>query len=170
MRRFIDLTGVKPRGFRAFFYLHNSMTFKALSALNFGYDSSKTIFKPTHYSLTRVRVARKVKPFRIHGVREIPVTGDQTYDLSNHNYHHSLRWAWKDFEWARSQRTLFVLNNHPNSSDVKVLFRFLKTFTKEVRAKTDFLRLSDIGRLYQWLLNPRGICMNDAMRKEDVCK
>lgn len=149
MKGVVTLTGVRPKGFRAPFYLHNRLTLRALSDLHFLYDSSKTIFKPTHWRHPRVRVMLEVRPFRVENVLEIPVTGDYTYQLNNSNLFDSLRGALRDFEWARSHDAVFVLNNHPGRVDVQGLYSFLSAFVSKIVHKTDFIRLADVCRLHR---------------------
>lgn len=144
MKKFVRLTGVKPRGFRSPFYLHNAMTLKVLSELNFSYDSSKTIFKPAYCSRVRVKMMRSVIPSKIEDILEIPVTGDYTYNLKNFNFYDSLKQALRDFDWIKSRNGVFVLNNHPNHVDLKVLFAFLRVLISRISHKTDFMRLKDL--------------------------
>jgi predicted deacetylase len=149
VKEFTRLTGLTPNGFRAPFYLHNAITLAALSNLGFKYDSSKTIFKPAHCSRARLRVMSILRPFRLQGVLEVPVTGDYTYKLNDMGFSSSLDQALRDFESVRSQDGVFVLNNHPNRIDLKVLFTFLRTFVAKVSCKSDFVRLKDVERFYQ---------------------
>ena len=145
--RLLDLFEVRPEGFRAPYYLHNSNTLKALSNLGFKYDSSATIFKPTHSMHLRIRWLRDCKPFVSEGVVEIPVSGDYTYSLEYSDFPDFLRIAMRDFEWVKSRQGIFVLNNHPQHlSDAG--YRFLRTLVKKLSAKTDFLRLCDVAEMY----------------------
>ena len=146
MKNLINLTGVRPLGFRAPFYLHNNVTLRALSSLGFWYDSSATIFKPTHGTRLRVRWLRDCKPFVTEGVTEIPVTGDYTYSLKNRGFSDFLRRAIRDFEWIRSRRGIFVLNNHPQYL-CDTGYRFLRTLVKKLSKRTDFVKLIDIPQI-----------------------
>ena len=143
----MNLTGVRPLGFRAPFYLHNNVTLKALSSLGFYYDSSATIFKPTHSMHLRIRWLRDCKPFVSEGVVEIPVSGDYTYSLKSSDFSDFLRAAMRDFEWVKSRQGVFVLNNHPQQlSDTG--YRFLRTLFKKLSKRTDFLRLCDVAETH----------------------
>lgn len=95
-----NILGVKPLGFRAPYYLHNKVTLKALSSLGFNYDSSITIFKPTHSPRLRMKWLHDCKPCVKEGVVEIPVSGDYTYNLKNNNFYEYFRIAIRDFEWV----------------------------------------------------------------------
>lgn len=139
-----DSIGLYPDGFRAPWYLHNKHTIDALSELNFLYDSSKSIFKPAHLSRIRIRSMNKIKPFKIKNIVEIPVTGDYTYFLTKENFITYLNKAISDFELVKSKDGIFVLNNHPNYSDIKYLFYFLKIFTKKISSRTKFLTIKKV--------------------------
>lgn len=140
----MNLTGVRPLGFRAPFYLHNNLTFKALSSLGFCYDSSATIHKPTHSMHLRIRWLRDCKPFVSDGIIEIPVSGDYTFTLNDSDFFDYLKIAMRDFEQVRSSQGVFVLNNHPQYlSDTA--YRFLRTLVKKFSKRTDFLRLCDVA-------------------------
>lgn len=147
MRKLIDLTGVRPLGFRAPFYLHNNATLRALSSLGFRYDSSATIFKPAHGMRLRMRWLSDCKPFVTEGVVEIPVSGDYTYSLKNSDFYDFLRRAIRDFEWIESRGGVFVLNNHPQRLS-ETGYRFLKTFVKKLSKRMDFLRLYDVAEMF----------------------
>lgn len=142
-----NLTSVRPFGFRAPFYLHNGATLKALSNLGFRYDSSATLFKPTHGLHLRMRWLRDCKPFMREGVLEVPVSGDYTYSLKGSNFLELLRIAMRDFEYVKSRHGVFVLNNHPQRL-TDVSYRFLRTFFKKLSGKTDFLKLCDVAEMY----------------------
>jgi len=143
----MNLIGVMPLGFRAPFYLHNNITLKALSSFGFYYDSSATIFKPTHSLHLRIRWLRDCKPFVRERVVEIPVSGDYTYSLKDSNFSDFLGIAIRDFEWVKSRQGVFVLNNHVQYlSDVG--YRLLRTLVKKLSGRTDFLRLCDISEMY----------------------
>jgi peptidoglycan/xylan/chitin deacetylase (PgdA/CDA1 family) len=141
---FTRLTGVRPSGFRAPFYLYNKETLRALSNLNFKYDSSETVFKPAHGDHLRVRWLHDCKPHSLYGLLEIPVTGDYTYDLNNINFCKSLKRAVRDFEWIMSRHGVFVVNIHPNVSEMNLLGKFLQILCKELDGRTEFIRLVDI--------------------------
>jgi predicted deacetylase len=142
--RLLELTGVKPCGFRAPGYLHNAMTISALSNLDFRYDSSKTVFKPTHLSPTRIRVLRNLKPTWDKGVLEIPITGDYSLHKSSENLQRSLSQAIEDFKLVESRKGTFVVNNHLNYVDANFLFLFLNKLVEKIGNKTEFVRLCDI--------------------------
>jgi predicted deacetylase len=142
-RSFEELTGFSPRGFRAPYYLHNALTIKVLSYLNFKYDSSKTVFKPTALAPVRIRIARHLKPLK-QNIMEIPVTGDYTLNCNMANLQMHLNKALADFELVKSKGGVFVLNNHPNHVDSVVLSQFLTVFVEKTKDKTNFFRLCDI--------------------------
>lgn len=139
------LTGVRPSGFRAPFYLYNNETLKALSSLGFKYDSSKTLFKPAHANHLRIRWLLDCKPHKLHGLNEIPVTGDYTYGMNKIDFSNSMKRAVRDFEWVTSRGGVFVVNIHPNMLDINLLGKFLHTLYKELDGKTEFSRLVDIN-------------------------
>ena len=147
LQKMMHLTGVRPLGFRAPFYLHNNVTLRALASLGFRYDSSATIFKPAHGMRLRIRWLRDVKPFVTEGVLEIPVSGDYTYSLAKGNFHDFLRKAIRDFQWTISRGGVFVLNNHPQRLN-KTGYRFVRILIKKLSEKTNFLRLCDIAEMY----------------------
>ena len=147
IKNLIDLTGVRPLGFRAPFYLHNSITLRALSSLHFFYDSSATVFKPAHSMRLRVRWLRDCGPFVTQGIIEIPVTGDYTYGLSRYLFFDFFRKAIRDFEWIKSRHGVFVLNNHPQRLN-NTGYRFLRILIKKLSRRTDFLRLCDVAEMY----------------------
>lgn len=150
-----DLAEVRPLGFRAPFYLHNNATFKALSKLGFVYDSSKTIFKPTHGLRFRMRWQLNIRPFTKENILEIPVTGDYTYNLNNGDFTNAINTALHDCEWIRSKGGVFVLNNHPQRFD-ECRYRFLKNIVKKLSKKTKFVRLIDVTRKWGMKPNFRG--------------
>jgi predicted deacetylase len=141
----IQLTGMSPLGFRAPFYLYNNATLKALSSLNFKYDSSKTVFKPTHGARLRVRWTRNCNPHRVHGIIEIPLTGDYTFNLKNSNFSDSVKRALRDFEWTKSRNGVFVMTIHPNRLNRALLRLFLQALVDKLHGKTDFVRLVDVN-------------------------
>jgi peptidoglycan/xylan/chitin deacetylase (PgdA/CDA1 family) len=142
---FTRLTGVRPLGFRAPFYLHNDLTMKVLSNLDFKYDSSKTVFKPAHGRRFRVRWSRCCKPYKIQGIIEIPVTGDYTYNLKEENFYDSLKGALRDFEWAKYHDCAFVMNIHTYRLEKSLLRSFLQKLVSKLFEKTDFVRLVDVN-------------------------
>jgi peptidoglycan/xylan/chitin deacetylase (PgdA/CDA1 family) len=139
-----QLAGIEPIGFRSPFYLYNDATFRALSSLNFRYDSSKSVFKPTHGFRWRVRWSRSCRPHRIHNILEIPVIGDYTFSLTSDNLVNSITRALGDFDWIKSCDGVFVMNVHPNRTDEFLLDRFLRLFIEKIRNKTEFIRLQDV--------------------------
>jgi hypothetical protein len=104
-----------------------------------------TVFKPAHAAHLRVKWLSHCKPHRVHGLLEIPVTGDYTYDLNTTNFSISLKRAIRDFEWVTSGEGVFVMNIHPRPSDANLLYKFLKEFVKELRNRTCFSRLVDVA-------------------------
>jgi len=144
MKKIKEITRVYPKGFRAPFYLHNKNTFRVLSELGFFYDSSKTVFKPAYLSKIRFRTMNSVKPKKINNVLEIPVSGDYTYNLTHETFHHSLKTAIKEFSSIKLRDGVFVMNNHPNRVNIKLLFMFLNDFIKIIKPQSDFLKLSNV--------------------------
>lgn len=149
MNSFTRIVGRKPLGFRAPFYLHNTQTLKALANLGYKYDSSKTVFKPTHGLTFRGRLCRPLIS-DVEGMKQIPVTGDYTYYLSDSTFSNALKRAIRDFEWVnsfRSDNSVFVLNNHPNrlaDTEFELLGTFLKIIVRRLSPKTKFMRLMDL--------------------------
>jgi predicted deacetylase len=142
VKKIIALTGIRPLGFRAPFYLYNYCTLKALSSLGFRYDSSATFFKPAHTMRLRLKWLRICKPFVTNGVVEFPVCGDYTYSLRNDDFGAFLIQAIKDFERVKSCGGVFVLNNHPQRFN-EISYRFLNTLVKKLSGKTEFVKLCD---------------------------
>jgi peptidoglycan/xylan/chitin deacetylase (PgdA/CDA1 family) len=143
--RLSDSIQTKPEGFRAPFYMYNSNTIRALAELGFKYDSSASVFKTTHCSSFRIKWLNRFGPFMTHGVVEIPVTGDYTYNLENYGFANSLKIARHDFDLTMHCNGVFVINNHP-----KCLYNggteLLRVLIKELEGLTSFARLSDIAR------------------------
>jgi len=142
-----QLAGVEPLGFRSPFYLYNNATYEALSVLNFKYDSSKTIFKPTHGIRWRIRWVRNLGPYKVHDIVEIPVSGDYLYNVKNEDIFTSIRRALSDFAWIRSRNGVFVMNIHPHKLSSTSLQRFLHMFVSKILDKTEFVKLMDIDLL-----------------------
>lgn len=143
-----NLIGIKPLGFRAPFYLHNILTIKGLSSLGYKYDSSKTVFKPAQGVRFRCKFCNPII-YELEGIKEIPVTGDYTYNLNSSNYFSNLHRVVRDYEWVKSfnGNRVFVLNNHPNHIDDKeyhLLGEFLKFIVNRWSKETDFIRLRDL--------------------------
>lgn len=146
MRRLMDLTGVKPLGFRAPFYLHNNVTLRALSSLGFRYDSSATVFKPAHGMHLRIRWLRDCMPFVSQGIIELPVTGDYTYSLRDRDFLDFLGGAIRDFEWIKSCHGVFVLNNHPQRLS-ETGYHFLRALINKLSKSTKIVRLCDVAKM-----------------------
>jgi peptidoglycan/xylan/chitin deacetylase (PgdA/CDA1 family) len=142
---FLNLIGVKPKGFRAPYYLYNRNTLKALSSLGFTYDSSATVFKTAHCSSFRVRWLRNCQPFFANGVLEAPVTGDYTFNLENYGFLDSLGIAMRDFRMVEFSGGIFVINNHPHCFR-KRGFQFLTTVINKLHEKTVFHTLTDVAQ------------------------
>lgn len=143
--KLFDSIQVKPEGFRAPFYMHNSNTLRALAELGFKYDSSATVFKTTHCSSFRIKWLDCFGPFMISGIVEIPVTGDYTFNLRNYGFTHSLKIAMRDFDLTRLSNGVFVINNHPICLYNKGT-ELLKVLIKKLEGLTTFARLGDIAR------------------------
>jgi peptidoglycan/xylan/chitin deacetylase (PgdA/CDA1 family) len=141
----IDITGIKPLGFRAPGYLYNNQTLKVLANMGFKYDSSKTMFKPTHITNLSVRWLRNFKPHYAYGLLEIPVTGDYTFSLTNSNFSDMIQMALRGFQLMKSRDGIFVITVHPNFSDAVRLTKFLQVLVKALHNKTEFSRLVDIN-------------------------
>lgn len=148
MERMLASTYVKPKGFRAPYYLHNSNTSKALAELGLKYDSSVTVFKTTHCSSFRVKWLNRYGPFMTNGVVEIPVTGDYTYNLKNYGFTHSLKVALRDFDLTSMSNGVFVINSHPHCLNNEGI-RFLEMLIKKIGELTVFERLCDVARTYK---------------------
>ena len=139
-----QLTGVEPLGFRSPFYLYNNATYEVLSALNFKYDSSKTIFKPTHGIRWRIRWARNFMPHKVHDILEIPVSGDYLYNVKNEDIFTPIGRALSDFDWIRSQNGVFVINIHTHKLSATLLQKSLHVLVSKIRGKTELVKLMDI--------------------------
>jgi len=147
IKTMVALTGIHPIGFRAPYLLHSSATLKALSRLGFHCDSSMSLFKPAQASHFRIRWSRKIKPFVTNGIVEICISADYTYKLNSNNFHHFLNRAWSDFNWIRSNKGVFVLNNHPKQLG-KIGYSFLKTLIHRISKDSNFCRLCDIAKIF----------------------
>jgi peptidoglycan/xylan/chitin deacetylase (PgdA/CDA1 family) len=145
---FRKLIGERPFGFRAPSYQHNNATLRALASLGFKYDSSKTVFKPTHLSYFRLRTFYPPKIIEMQGITEIPVTGDYTYKLKNHpctcDFQYALYKAICDFKWVKRIQGVFVLNNHVSSQRFDGVLNFLNKIIRKLQQKTEFLTLKDL--------------------------
>jgi hypothetical protein len=80
-----------------------------------------------------------------HGVLEIPVTGDYTYNLQAYGFANSFKTAIRDFELTRSRDGVFVMNNHPGRFGDRG-FRFLRTVLETIEKDTQLLRLVDVAK------------------------
>jgi peptidoglycan/xylan/chitin deacetylase (PgdA/CDA1 family) len=145
VERLFDLIQVKPEGFRAPDYMHNSNTIRALVDLGFKYDSSATVFKTTHCSSFRVKWFGRYGPFMTRGIVEIPVTGDYTLNLENYGFTNSLKIAIRDFDLMTLSNRAFVINNHPICMYNKGT-ELLKVLIKRLEGLATFVRLSEIAR------------------------
>ncbi len=114
-----DLFNTKIYGFRAPRYEFNNGTIKALHRLKFRYDSSMSIFKPTHLPKCGLRFRTFVPPYP-HvvngGLIEIPVTGD--------HYNQSLNFESlnNDIEYVYNRKGCFIDNNHIQKIPIKEKF------------------------------------------------
>jgi len=141
----VRLIGVRPLGFRAPFYLYNGFTLKALSSLKFKYDSSSTLFKPTHAARFRIKWFGKSTPQRIQGLIEIPVTGDYTYNLTDTRMANCVERTIRDFNWVECKKGVFVMNIHPNRTSCGLLLAYLREIIKRLHGRTEFTRLKDVN-------------------------
>lgn len=143
VKTMVEITGIKPVGFRAPYLLYSNATLRALSSLGFRYDSSISLFKPSHSSRFRIGWSQKIKPFFSNGILEICVSGDYTFKLSSNNFHHILGKAINDFKQIASHEGVFVLNNHPKRfSQVESLsLKFSKKKFRRTLISTDFAML-----------------------------
>jgi peptidoglycan/xylan/chitin deacetylase (PgdA/CDA1 family) len=137
--------GGRVLGFRAPSYRHSKITFKALERLDFKYDSSKTVYKPTHGFRFRFRTCFPPVLTKIGSLFEIPVTADYTYDLTCVLFPRLLKLAEKDFEWVSSLDGIYVVNNHVGRFG-NLGFSFLRALIDKVRPRTDFAKLEDLVR------------------------
>jgi len=135
--------GESPLGFRAPSYRHSKTTLRALVSLDFKYDSSKTVFKPTHGMRFRFKTSLLPNLTKMGPLFEIPVTADYTYNLDATCFKQLLKLARDDFNWIRGLDGIFVVNNHINRSGT-LGFKFLRTLIDESRDETDFVRLKDL--------------------------
>lgn len=130
-------------GFRAPQYRHNRMTFNALETLGFKYDSSRTVFKPSHGVRFRFKTRFLPKVTKLGSLCEIPVTGDYAYNLDRGSYEVHLGRAIADFNWTRSIGGTFVVNNHVNRSG-RAGLQLLHALIDQLRDETDFVTLRDL--------------------------
>lgn len=145
--RLLNSIQIRPEGFRAPFYMHNSNTIRALAELGFKYDSSATIFKTTHCSSFRIKWLNCFGPYMTSGIIEIPVTGDYTYNLQNYGFTHSLKVAMRDLDLTLLSDGVFVINNHPICLYNKGI-ELLKVLFKKLKGLTTFATLGDIARTF----------------------
>jgi predicted deacetylase len=143
---FVNELNIKPFGFRAPFYLSNTLTITALANLGFKYNSSKTVFKPVHNVRFRFQNRSPIIT-DVKGVKEIPITCDYTWCINNSGINHSVKSVLRDFQWVNSfhnDNKIFVINHHPDSlidTNYKALGKFLKCLTTKMSTKTDFRKL-----------------------------
>ncbi len=135
--------GEEPLGFRAPNYKHSRITLRVLNDLGFKYDSSKTVFKPTHGLRYRVKTGTPPKVMNINGIVEIPVTADYTLSTATIGLDGRLQLARKDFDWAGQVGGTFVVNNHIDIAKGFV-FEFLHSLINDIRDDTEFVRLKDL--------------------------
>jgi peptidoglycan/xylan/chitin deacetylase (PgdA/CDA1 family) len=148
MERMLASIYLKPEGFRAPYYLHNSNTSKALAELGMKYDSSATVFKTTHCSSFRIKWLNRYGPFMADGVVEIPVSGDYTFNLENYGFTPSLKVALRDFDLMNISNGVFVINNHPICFHNEGI-RFLEVLIQKIGERTDFEKLGDVARTFE---------------------
>lgn len=135
--------GEEPLGFRAPNYRHSAITLRALKDLGFKYDSSKTVFKPTHSLRYRVKTWTPPKIVNLNGIVEIPVTADYTLSTAAIGIDRRVQLARKDFDWVRQIGGTFVVNNHIGIAKGFV-FEFLHSLISDLRDDTEFVRLKDL--------------------------
>jgi peptidoglycan/xylan/chitin deacetylase (PgdA/CDA1 family) len=135
--------GERPLGFRAPNYLHNRITFEALASLGFKYDSSRTVFKPTHGIRLRFRTGFLPKVTKVGSIREIAVTGDYGYNLKDDAFKPRLERAIADLCWVKRIGGTFVVNNHIATWGHSG-FRFLRALVDAAREETDLVTLREL--------------------------
>ena len=133
----------EPLGFRAPDYRHSSITLRALGAMGFRYDSSKTVFKPTHGLRWRVKTGIPPRIINLGRIIEIPVTADYTLATAAFGLEVRLQLARKDFDWTAKMGGTFVVNNHVDLAKGFV-FEFLHSLISEICDETEFVRLKDL--------------------------
>jgi len=135
--------GQNPVGFRAPSYITNKITFKILKELGYSYDSSKTLFKPTQNLRFRFRTFNSAKLSIIEGIKEIPVTGDYTHNLTYDNFFHALKRAINDFKLVKKMKGIFVVNVHIQNLDIQL--KFIRKLNEKLSKNTKFFKLQDIA-------------------------
>ena len=135
--------GEEPLGFRAPNYRHSGITLRVLKDLGFKYDSSKTVFKPTHGLRYRVKTLTPPKITKVGGILEMPVTADYTFGTDTMGLGTRLKIARKDFDWTKQSGGTFITNNHVDSAK-GLVFEFLHSLINDISGDTEFVRLKDL--------------------------
>lgn len=113
-----DLFNINIYGFRAPDFEFNNGTIKALHKLKFKYDSSMSIFKPTHIPTHNLRFRTFVPPYPhvVNGsLVEIPITGDYNESLDFKRLN-------SDIEYVYRRKGCFIDNNHIQQTPIKEKF------------------------------------------------
>lgn len=110
----------KIYGFRAPNYEFNSNTIEAIRRLQLNYDSSKTVFKPSHIPWHGIRFKTFTDPYPsiINGITEIPITGDYTFEKKLKDFGRCLEALYKDIEFVHKKKGILVINNHINFTSI----------------------------------------------------
>jgi peptidoglycan/xylan/chitin deacetylase (PgdA/CDA1 family) len=135
--------GEYPVGFRAPNYRHSAVTLHALARFGFMYDSSKTVFKPTHGMRFRFRTGIAPRVTKTGPICEIPVTGDYGYNIDKTSFNKHLQRAEADFKWVKQIGGAFVANNHVGPWG-PIGLQFLRALIDDLHDETDFFVLRDL--------------------------
>jgi peptidoglycan/xylan/chitin deacetylase (PgdA/CDA1 family) len=135
--------GTAPMGFRAPDYRHSWITLEALARLDFKYDSSRTLFKPTQGGPIRFKTGVPPRVHKAGRILEIPVTGEYTHDLRGISRESVAARARNDFNWVREHEGVFVVNSHIDRAALSRC-NLLSALIDELRSETEFVRLKDL--------------------------
>jgi peptidoglycan/xylan/chitin deacetylase (PgdA/CDA1 family) len=124
-----DIFNIEISGFRAPDYEFNNGTIKALHRLKFKYDSSTSLFKPTHIPNHGFRFRTFVPPHP-HivngGLIEIPITGDYNESLD-------FKKLDEDIEYVYKRNGCFIDNNH--IQQIAINEKFVKALVNNNKLK-----------------------------------
>ena len=135
----------KIRGFRAPNYEFNSNTIEAIKRLQLNYDSSKTVFKPSHIPSHGMRIKfNDPYPTIINGIKEIPITGDYTFNKKFEDFELCSEVMNKDIEFVYKKKGMLVINNHMQYTTIDYE-KFLKVLVN--KDELEFHTLLDISMM-----------------------
>lgn len=138
-----EIFQTKIYGFRAPNYEFNSNTLEVIGRLQLNYDSSKTVFKPSHIPWHGIRVKiTDPYPSIINGIIEIPITGDYTCYKNLKDFDLCLEALYKDIEFVRKKKGTLVINNHMNFTTIDE--KFLKVLLNI--SDLEFHTMADISQ------------------------